>query len=151
MIKCHFGPPWGHLGTHGGPQMAQNSTKMAYNCPKSLEWPKISLHDPKCLCGPKTVLRGIIHAYMPFWTTLLHPWGPQKGLFWPKKVLLGAPDIPWGQICHWLVQLCGLHPYHVLGPLKRPLRHSWGPKRGPFWPKRVLLRAPEVLGQPWGA
>ena len=29
MIKCHFGPPWGHLGTHGGPQMAQNSIKMA--------------------------------------------------------------------------------------------------------------------------
>ena len=49
MIKCHFGPPWGHLGTHGGPQMAQNSTKMAYNCPKSLEYPKNSLHGPKCL------------------------------------------------------------------------------------------------------
>ena len=28
MIICHFGPSWGHLGTHGGPQMAQNSTKM---------------------------------------------------------------------------------------------------------------------------
>ena len=29
MIICHFGPSWGHLGTHRGPQMAQNSTKMA--------------------------------------------------------------------------------------------------------------------------
>ena len=28
MIICHFGSSWGHLGTHGGPQMAQNSTKM---------------------------------------------------------------------------------------------------------------------------
>ena len=28
MIICHFGPSWGHLGTHWGPQMAQNSTKM---------------------------------------------------------------------------------------------------------------------------
>ena len=29
MIICHFGPPWGHLCTHGGPKMAQNSTKIA--------------------------------------------------------------------------------------------------------------------------
>ena len=31
MIICHVGPPWGHSGTHGGPKMAQNSTKMAQN------------------------------------------------------------------------------------------------------------------------
>ena len=29
MNICHVGPPWGHSGTHGGPKMAQNSTKMA--------------------------------------------------------------------------------------------------------------------------
>ena len=29
MIWCHVGPPWGHSGTHGGPKMAQNSTKIA--------------------------------------------------------------------------------------------------------------------------
>merc|ERR1712051_230734 len=31
MTTCHPGPSWGHPGTHGGPQMAQNSTKMVQN------------------------------------------------------------------------------------------------------------------------
>ena len=32
---------------HGGPKMAQNSTKMAQNGSKSPEWLKMALHDPK--------------------------------------------------------------------------------------------------------
>ena len=31
-------------------------------------------------------------------------------------------------------QYGGLHPYHVLGPHTRPLRHFLGPPKGPFWP-----------------
>merc|ERR1711989_93581 len=31
------------------------------------------------------------------------------------------------------VCLGGTHPYHVLGPHTKPLRHSWGPQKGPFW------------------
>ena len=72
---------------------------------------------------------------------LTGPLGHSWGLFWPRKVLLGAPDSPRGLI--WSQQpLGGLHPYHVLGPLKTPLRpacpswHSWGPKKGPCWPKK---------------
>ena len=53
--------------------------------------------------------------------------------------------------CHWLVQLGGPHPDHVLGPLKRPLQHSWSPQKGPLWPIKSLLGAPEGPGQPRGA
>ena len=45
------------------------------------------------------------------------------------------------------VCLGGTHPYHVLGPHTKPLRHSWGPQKGPFWPKKALLGA---LGSPGG-
>ena len=47
MIICDGGLPWGHSGTHGGPKMAQNSTKMAQNGSKSPESLKMALHDPK--------------------------------------------------------------------------------------------------------
>ena len=82
------------------------------------------------------------------------PGAPKRARFGPERPFWGprtAPGARIGPDCHWSVQLGGLYPYHVLGPLKRPLRHSWGPQKGPFWPKRALLRAPEVLGQPWGA
>ena len=53
---------------HGGPILAQNSTK---NGPL---WPKMALHDPKCLCmtpnGPKTLPMGILHDIVSCWTTL---------------------------------------------------------------------------------
>merc|ERR1711989_9086 len=45
------------------------------------------------------------------------------------------------------VCLGGTHPYHVLGPLTKPLRHSWGPQKGPFWPFWVPQRS---LGSPGG-
>ena len=52
MIICYVGPAWGHAGTHGGPKMAQNSTKMAFDDPKWLFMTQngpamMSLHDPK--------------------------------------------------------------------------------------------------------
>ena len=37
------------------------------------------------------------------------------------------------------------YPYHVLQPLQRPLRHSWGPQRGNILGKRSQLGAPGVL------
>ena len=30
-------------------------------------------------------------------------------------------------------------PYHALGPLKRPPRYSWGPKKGHILPKNTFL------------
>ena len=47
MIICYVGSAWGHSGTHGGPKMAQNSTKKAENVSKSPEWLKMALHDAR--------------------------------------------------------------------------------------------------------
>ena len=58
---------------HGGPKMAQNSTK---NGPS---WPKMALHDPN---GPKTLLMGILHDIMSCWTTL----GPFQRPTWPQTL-----------------------------------------------------------------
>ena len=66
----------------------------------------------------------------------------------PRERLRGAE---WHQIYFHTVCLGGTHPYHALGPLKGPLRHSWGPQKGPFGPRKALLGAPEGLGVPWGA
>ena len=53
---------------HGGPIMAQNSTKIAQNITK------MALHDLKCPYmtpyGPKTLAMGIIHDILSCWTTL---------------------------------------------------------------------------------
>ena len=38
----------------------------------------------------------------------------------------------------------------MLGPLKRPLRHSWGPQKGPFWPKQPLWGPQRSSGSPEG-
>ena len=95
IMSCHV-----TLGLFRGPRgpiMAQNSTqngplwpKMALHDPKwcfneEPSWPKMSHHDPKCTCmtpnGPKTFLRGIIHNYMTYWTTL----GPFQRPTWPQK------------------------------------------------------------------
>ena len=64
---------------------------------------------------------------------------------------LGRPRrVDWHPKHFHTVCLGGTHPYHVLGPLTRPLWHSQGPQKGPFWPRKTLLGAPEVLGQPRG-
>ena len=58
VMLDHSGP---FSEAHGGPKMAQNSTK---NGPS---WPQMALHDPN---GPKTLLMGILHDIMSCWTTL---------------------------------------------------------------------------------
>ena len=106
MILCHVMSPWGLFRGPRGPKIAQNSTKMALYDPKwplmtqndasmkSLHDPKcpiMSNHDPKCTCmtpnGPKTFLRGIIHDYMTYWTTL----GPFQRPTWPQWASEKAP------------------------------------------------------------
>merc|ERR1719285_48829 len=74
------------------------------------------------------------HVLGPLNGPLWHSWGPQKGPFGPRKALLWAPEVlrgPRGTYfwpnCHWLTRLAEPYPYHVLQPLQRPLRHSWGP------------------------
>ena len=83
------------------------------------------------------------------------PLRPFRGSFWPQGALLRAPKVlgrpqeaKFGLKCQRLVHLGGPHQYQVLWPLKRPLRHSRGPQKGPFWPQGALLRAPKVLGRP---
>ena len=87
---------------HGGPIMAQSSTK---NGPS---WPKMALHDPKWPCitpnGLKILLTGMLHEIMSCWTSLgpFHrptgapkcpkippkwPFMTQKGPSWPKMAL----------------------------------------------------------------
>ena len=113
---------------------------------------------PRAPRGPKWDNPHPYHVLGPLNRPLWHFWGPQKGPFGPRKALLGAPEglgVPWGACfwpnCHWLVQRDDPHPYHVLRPLNEPLRHSWGPQKDPFWPRKALLGAPECLGMPWGA
>ena len=81
--------------------------------------------------------------------------GHQKGLFWPKRSLYGAPEGLRGPLgarfdpnCRQLVRLGWIHGYHTLWPGIGPF--SW-PPRGPFWPKMPLLGFLEVLGGSGGA
>ena len=118
--------------------MAQNSTKMALYGPK---WPFItlndasmkSLHDPKCPCmtpnGHETFLRGIIHDYMPYWTTL---WPFQRHT-WPPWASEKAPG--WSSMTQYHV----IYPWEVfqghLGSYMDILGHE-GPflvMKGHFW------------------
>ena len=92
------------------------------------------------------------HVLGPLNGPLWQSWGPQKGPFGPRKALLGAPEVlggPRGTYfwpnCHWLIRLAEPYPYHVLQPLQRPLRHSWGPQMGNILGKRSLLGVPGVL------
>ena len=142
MIICHFGPPWGHLGTHGGPQMAQNSTKMAYNCPKSLEWPKISLHDPKCLQWPQNSSQGYntcLYAILDHPTAPLGPpKGPvlaQKGPFWGPGHPVGPDLVPtatgWSNWVGCIHIMCLGLLRDLCGTPGAPKGARFGPK-GPF-------------------
>merc|ERR1712175_66072 len=118
----------------------------------------IQLNQPVAL-GPKLGTPGLhpYHVLQPLKRPLQHSWGPQKGPLWPIKPLLVAPEAlgqpqgaRFGPKCHWLVQLGGLHPDHVLRPLKRPLQHSWSPQKGPLWPIKSLLGPRWALGSPGG-
>ena len=65
-----------------------------------------------------------------------------------SSVALGRPRrVDWHPQHFHTVCLGGTHPYHVLGPLTRPLRHSQGPQKGPFWPFWGPRRS---LGSPGG-
>ena len=148
MNIWHIGPPLGPLGIHGGPKMAQNSTKMAQNHQNGSKWHCMTPNDPETLLG-------ILHDYMSCWTTLgpfQRPTGPhngqkqhQKGPFmakngpsrtkmalhdpkWPKSLLMG--------ILHDIMSC-----WTTLGPFQRSAGPQNGPKQhknGPLWPKMAL-------------
>ena len=69
---------------------------------------------------------------------------PSEPRGWPRRVV-------WHPKHFHTVYLGATHPYHALGPLNGPLRHSWGPQKGSFRTQMALLGAPEVLGGPRGA
>ena len=50
----------------------------------------------------------------------------------------------------YTVYLGGTHPYHTLGPLNRPLRHSRALQKGPFGPKRPCWGPHRVSEGPGG-
>ena len=111
--------------------------------PRRTEWHQKHFHIV-CLCGT--------YPYHALGPPLKDLYSPLKGLFWLQKALLGAPEVlggPWGTYfwpnCYWLIRLAEPYPYHVLQPLQRPLRHSWGPQRGNILGKRSLLGVPGVL------
>ena len=77
--------------------------------------------------------------------------GCQKWNFWsraPFGPFLSPGDSPVGPKLFYTVYLGGTHPYHILGPLNRPLRHSRAPKgpvlapKGPFGGPIGTRRAP---------
>ena len=78
MIICQVGPPWGHLGTHGGPKTAPKWPRMAQNHHNGSKWHCMTPNDPK------TLPMGIIHDNMSCWNTRalfrgpLGPCGPRK-------------------------------------------------------------------------
>ena len=95
--------------------------------------------------GPKTVLRGIIHAYMPCWTTLPPPWGPQRGCFCPERPFWAPRTSPGARIgpdCHctgwsnWV----GCINIMCLGPLRELYCTPRVPKRARFGTRGLLLR-----------
>ena len=148
---------------HGGPIMAQSSTK---NGPS---WPRMALHDPKWPCmtpnGLKILLTGILHEIMSCWTSLgpFHrPTGPQNGTkyhqnspLWPKIAL---HDPKWPFMTQNDASMKSLHdpkcpcmtpnghetflrgiihdymPYWTtLWPFQRPTWPPWASEKAPGW------------------
>merc|ERR1712051_890999 len=88
--------------------------------------------------GPKTVLMGIIHDYMPWWTTLGPFRGPQGSLNGPNSTKMALLDPIWScKSPKWPKQ----HQTPLLDPVKSPVvqLNSFGPiwailgQAGPFW------------------
>ena len=50
----------------------------------------------------------------------------------------------------YTVYLGDTHPYHTIGPLNRPLRHSRALQKGPFGPKRLCWGPHRVSEGPRG-
>ena len=143
------GPLWHFWGPQKGPF---GPRKALLGAPEGLGVPWGACFWPNCHWLVQRDDPHPYHVLGPLHGPLWHSWGPQKGPFGPRKALLGAPGVlkgPRGPYfwpnCHWLIRLAEPYAYHVLQPLQRPLRHSWGPQRGTVLGKRSLLGAPRVL------
>ena len=143
------GPLWHSWGPQKGPFWPR---KALLGAPDVLGGPRGTYFWPNCHWLIRLAEPYPYHVLQPLQRPLWHSWGPQKGPFGPRKALLGAPGVlkgPRGTYfwpnCHWLIRLAEPYAYHVLQPLQRPLRHSWGPQRGTVLGKRSLLGAPRVL------
>ena len=98
-----------------GPVLAP---KGPFRGPEGLGRPGESRFGPNCR---QLVWLGWNYGYQTLWPgiwPLLGPQGPQKGLFWPQKALLGAPEglggpggSSFGPNCHQLVWLGWNHGY----------------------------------------
>ena len=129
---------WTTLGPFQRPSGPQNGAKQHQNGPlwpkmalydpkwclnEEPSWPKMSLHDPKCTCmtwnDPKTFLRGIIHDYITYWTTL----GPFQSPTWPQWASEKA--LGWSSMTQ----------FHVIFPWEVFNRHL-GPFRSMFYTKK---------------
>ena len=145
---------------HGGPIMAQSSTK---NGPS---WPKMALHDPKCPCmtpnGPKTLPMGILHDIVLCWTTL-GPFQRPRGAMWASEKATGWSNMAYNHV------LCPWEMFHghlgscrdILGHEGSSLKHHFGSWRailghkglfwwyfGPFWGPRGPMKRPQT-GPTW--
>ena len=118
---------------HRDPIMTQNITK---NGPL---WPKMALHDPKCLCmtpnSPKTLPMGILHETLSCWTTLgpfQRPTGPQND---PKKHQNG-PLLP------KIALFCPKWPFTTLNNASMKSLHDpkcpFMTQNVPAWPEMTL-------------
>ena len=90
----------------------------------------------QCLDGKQRQLLSMMHGNYLGSHKLIHP-----SSYVPNAVQNTSTQCVWVRT----------HPYHALGPLNGPLRHSWGPQKGSVRAPMALLGAPEVLGEPRGA
>ena len=102
MIICHVGAPWGHSGTHGGPNMTQNSTKgprMAQNHQNGSKCHCMTPNDPKYF---QWVYKMIICHVGPPWALFRGPWrphnGPEQHQKWPFMTANGPETLLMGII-----------------------------------------------------
>ena len=82
VILAH---PWGHLGIHGGPKMAQTAPKPPKRAQNQQKWRKCPYKAQNGSDGPKTVFRDIIHDCMSYWPTHGAIWGSTGAPKWPKQ------------------------------------------------------------------
>ena len=110
---------------HGGPIMAQNSTK------SDASWPKMALYDPKCPCmtpnGPKTLTMGILHDTVSCWTTM-GPFQRPTGAIWASQKAPGWLNMSYNHV------LC---PWEMFKGHFGSCRYIFGHK-GIFWVMRAL-------------
>ena len=126
-LEGHLGPKRALLGSLGAQKRPDTRPKcVATMTPTQLDQSAAigTKSGPKSgPLGPSDDLRGL-----------------QKGSFWPRKALLGAPEVlggprgfRFGPNCRRLVHLGWTHGYHTLWPGIRPLPGPRGLQKGPFW------------------